>query len=652
MAVYRCLAFGDKPWPRSHELGKSGTDAGFHDRMCDAIAAFDAGQKTQYIHEKYNVSRQLLRYWLRRCSQLDEFGQPYQWRAFKRYSQLEKSRQDDPAKLELGRSAPGVLGALFAEYPAIKKDMVGVFLNNQDPAGEKRQGQPLTSATRYQIFLESCAKHGVKRGTWPCIAEADGDNKGVIGKVALTRWGEKLKKREQQRKAYATEIAKQPKNWIRRTAPSLSFFKDAETDGHYVDIRIRLALPSPRGSGAVVYKLVTRLWLICIIERKSTAVLGYAISYGEEYSASDVIRSIQNSLLPWTPRDLEVTGISYKPGDCLPSIYHELSYMCVDNLHLDNALSHLAHVLAGYVENTINAVPIFGPRDAPDARPHIEGFHNVLEEAGIHPLDGTTGSSPTDPRRDEAEEPTYFLTAELLEDLIDLLVARYNNTRLSGTSHTRVELLRTAVQQQVTLFRQIPLARREDIHKYQYFEEATVGGSATEPVLWWHGARYYGPGLLSEPNLVGRTVLIKASADIRQIDAFLIEGGKQLGTLHVEKRWRGGAHSLTTRLQINRLDSSTKSFIDSAADIVLAFRRHVEALAIAEKKWVRTLKRLQQEQPDTPPAVLQTGKQDNPNGDPDIPQSPSATETEKASTIPVANDEFERLLSRLGTTYR
>lgn len=288
-------------------------------------------------------------------------------------------------------------------------------------------------------------------------------------------------------------------------------------------------------------------------------------------------------------------------------------------------------------------MPVIGPRKAPNVRPNIEMIFDLIEEAGIHPLDGTTGSHHDDPRKADKRDDRYLLTLDVVLDLIDLLIVRYNTGIAPGTSISRLAVLKRAVERETTWFRRLPTSKREDCLKYDLFDTATIGQERGKPILRWCDARYFGLGLLSMANLVGQEVLVMASSlDLRNISVSLISNGTSLGILEVEPRWRSTAHTLWTRATV-RKEMSHSSFLRHAADIPRAMRVHAENEASKNSHSNRKLAHLVAEQD-----VL---NQYSPKAQADNARS----QVENGETDDVMEDvdaETKGLIKKLGSIYR
>lgn len=623
-------------WKVPEILGLNDETRQDYENKKSAIDQFSNGTPLNEIEKTTGITRQYLHYLLKRCTSPDKNGNPIGYSTLIKGKHTGLHRRNSLEKLDSGQALPGSLQALFVKYPTLYKTMDKLIVHGISPESNRTNSR-LTWHHIHEIFLSQCNSLGISPPSYPFCSNSN-------GKFALTSWGKKILAESKILNVTSRETLDHLHENLR--APPSRCYERVEADGHYVDVNWTLEVTGLNGEG-VVYCKVARLWLIALLEVKSTAVIGYSISLGRNYNASDVTRAIRSSLVPWQPRELTVSTISYKPGECLPNaLMPELSYVCYDELWVDNAKSHLSSIFFTMLERSVNAVPVFGPKESPNVRPRIELLFDLLEEAGIHCLEGTTGSNPRDVRKSIKKNDRFILKLDTLLDLIDLLIVRYNTGIAPGTTISRNEVLKRAVMRETGIFRRIPKCKRDNCIKYSIFDEAVIGQERGRPILRWKNARYEGTGLYTVPNVIGQKVLVMANEDVREVEVVLLKDGTSLGLFQVEKRWRNTPHSLFTRTAVRRF-MTNNSFISHAADIPLAFRAHVEKEVREKGRSQRTLARLSEEQ-----------KFDNKNVDLrelDI-ESSNSIHPDILVEVPeheeIADDELDALISNLGTTYR
>lgn len=559
-----------------------------YDQRLDALKQYREGAKLLSIEEATGIGRQHLYYLCDRMGETAGDGRPLGHRAL--IPNQQKQREYPVSLLDQCKPAPGALQALFKEYPSLFKTMVDLVVHGLLPGSQRpMQRNVVTPAVWYRVFCDEVDKLGRKAPQFPYTG-------GSNGKPALRKWVHRMRQEndQMQRRAVDKRMADDP--WFTPQSLPSGCFERVECDGHSLNVNWMLEAPSLRGEGVIRTK-VSRLWLIALVEIKSTAILGYSVAFGTNYGAGDVARAVRCALVPWKPRDLSVTTIAYKPGEGLPNgVVPELAYVCWDELWVDGASATLADLYLSSLERTVNCVMVVGPVGEPNVRAHVEGTFHLLEAAVFLLMEGTTGSYPNDERKAKTMDGRHIVDYALLRDCIDLVICRWNTGIAPGTSVSRIDVLRYAALRQTTVLRRVPVDQREQCDKYDLFDTATIGMDKNKPVLRWRDARYFGPGLHLRADLVGKDVLVcTRSEDVRCLEVWLVEDGMPLGNLNVERRWSGVAHSLTTRRQALE-ETSENSFIQHAADIPIAFRQHLEAKVRSGKSAVNKLARAAIEQ--------------------------------------------------------
>lgn len=559
-----------------------------------AIRLYAAGESIRMIDAQTGIKKQQLFYFAKRCTSPNGNGAMSGFVALIPGRQGDTNRANDQSLLMSRMPKPGALAALFEKYPDIHTAMKEAVLE-----GKRKDTKLVEKAiplwSLYQYFLNLCAEAGIRGPHYPFCSGTDSD-----GKPAIYRWVKKLRTgtalsnlRTAAESVSAKDSLLELEQVLRRQA-AIYCYRRVECDGHKIDVPIVLERPSPTGEG-VIHELINRIWIIALIEAKSDAAIGYALAIGSNYSGTDVIRAVESSLKPWSPRQLTIKSIGYRDGDGIPNgIIQELAYVCFDELWLDNFMAQRSEFVLSAIERVVKAVPVYSPVASPNSHPWVEGFFNILEEAGIHRLPTTTGSNPNDKRRNKSPKLSYHLTYDELADVIDVLVCRINGLEAPGRSESRLAVLRNFATKRKTLIRRIPVETRESIFEYDMYEEGSIGRDHGCAVIRFHGARYCNQLLKHATGLIGRNVLVLAhSKRLRRITA-LLEDGVSLGELLCERRYQQTEHGLETRRAIKKLEK--QGALQECDDIVVGTRRHLEQKAKLSRSEARLLLRLQQEQ--------------------------------------------------------
>jgi putative transposase len=655
-ALHRRQCIADAAsYPSSLDLGLTADKAIKYDKRKLALEMKGQRKGAEEIERESGLSPQLLHYYVHKAERKNRFGEPLGYRALlneppERWTQ----RRASSSLLASIKPKPYQLTAYFQAHPDLHESMVTAATRGKLP-GESKDGPALSTAVLTSLFFNLAEKEGTKAPYFPFNGEQ-------FGREYLRRWIKRVRQKFEADGLIERTRRRATNPWTEFEPLSMgAYYDEVECDGHFIDIDWVIEAPALSGEGTIKIR-VSRLWLIPIMERKSTAVLGYSIALGTNYAGSDVARAIRNCLVPWTPRELSTTRLTYKSGECLPSALPELSYMCFNVLNADRAKAHLADYLLGTLERGINCVPCFGPVGSPDVRPLIEGLFELLEEAGFRNVRGRLGSNAKDPKRDDKVEDIFCIDYTLLLDFIDVLVCRYNSLSRDGSTTSRIEALRNAVNREHRIFRRLPKDLREAYLQYDIFDEAVIRRDKKRLVVRWKDARYYSKALDLRPDAVDEPVVVQAnSKDPRKIRVSLQRDGSPIGILDIEPRWSKTPHSLSTRTSSKRARKG-KSFISMAADIPMAIRAELEARAQGGNRFVRSqFARLVIEQGAvvppgsgaiSPPAVETPAPSAQVILAPIPRRAPAVAEATGAGDKPVAPSARRRRIAELGSAHK
>jgi putative transposase len=636
-------------WPQVDPSAFSGDDCETSEevfiRRSTAVRMYARSEPLRAIFDATAIPKQSLYRLVDRCLAKDADGRIAGFRGLILYRHLSENRLNESGKLVGHNPKPGSLLALFARYPLIRELIFNYTVLGKLQGLKQKEIDPPIVAIHAE-FLRLCEAAGIKSPHYPF-------NSASLAKPALRRWVKAERLRHQL--SYLNSSNPEAAKMATARAPDVTdaqcvsrCYQRVECDGHRIDFHGTIELPSPTCDGVILAR-ISRVWIIVLIEIMSGAILGYSISFGTNYSSVDVMRAVKNSLLPWKRRKLTVKTIEYRDGDGFPSgEIAGLSYACFDELCLDNAKSHLSRHFLNYLDRTVAAVPVFSPKATPNAHPYVEGFFNLLEEAGIHRMAGTTGSNIGDVRNQKTKNLQYEMSYDLLADMVELLITRINGSNAPNSSISRLEILRRAVIRRTAIIRRIPESLRDEVLRYDMYEEGAIGKDHQRPVVRFHGARYSSDVLASAFLLIGRKVLLQANSENLQSIECTLDDGTSLGILMVERRWRYTRHGLITRQQANRLINEGTLHDDE--DIPRAFRRHIEIEAKRSKRAASQLKRIQLEQDCT--VSESTTLSEAKSAEREFNSEQSIVQSDTAQSEESAYEEAEALLRKIGAQYR
>ncbi len=529
----------------------------------------------QIIEETGIVSKELYRF-LDRCEAVGEDGRLNGWRGIVPNSHVMPRQRNDLLDARIGHSNKFAL--FISIHPTIRENLESLALNGYR-SGEKGIKRELKIKKIHSEFLIDCRKAGITVKDYP-LSSAN------AGYSAIRRFVKTIRGKR--------GGGKYPAGGISELLPATRCYQRVEADGHWKDVICTVELPSPTSRG-VIYLPIQRLWIIPIVETISTAVLSYAIAYGGNYSADNLIQSVRKSVLPWE----QLPGLVYPNGGGFPTGYSELQYICYDEILLDNHKGHLSPETVCQLHRVLGMTPVYGSIDNQNMRAHIEGFFVAFEEK-IHQLASSTGSNPNDkPVKDPtANAIRYAITDQKIHELAELILARYNSEHPPGSSLSRIEILQRYIADPRTLVRRVPVAKRNNIYLYDLVLDFEIHGdqkNGIRPYVYWLESRYTNEVIASNYAFIGTKLRAYGnSGDCRRLKAYF-PSGSDAGEIICERRFRNTPHSVQTRKYANasRRSGDHKATVDG--DDIAGYINAVEKKAPTSKKSATEIARLKAE---------------------------------------------------------
>ncbi|PEO83578.1 hypothetical protein CN571_24795 [Bacillus pseudomycoides] len=289
-----------------------------------------------------------------------------------------------------------------------------------------------------------------------------------------------------------------------------------------------------------------------------------------------------------------------------------------DELLIDNAKANFSGIVAEKLKNIIGCSINQGPVNFPERRGIIERFFGLLAQNGFHRLPSTTGSSPTDVKRDNPEKKAikYQISENEIEQLTTVLVAEYNATPHGGISH--LSPLQSMDQKTKRfLVRTLGEEEREFLSFYELRVSREIRGKNRKPYIQYMNAEYRNEVIANFPELVGKELrLIIDINDLRFIRAFLPDGS-DIGFLQASGKWGVVKHSLKTRKAIINLKNRKLIHFLESDDPIEVYQKYLEEKVHNDKSSRNKLLNLKKEQSnsvylneDTPPNKLKSQDED------------------------------------------
>jgi putative transposase len=363
-------------------------------------------------------------------------------------------------------------------------------------------------------------------------------------------------------------------------------FKAVQFDGHKIDALLTVTFKNAYGDE--VTEVMKRIWLLLIIDEATRVVLGYHLCVNSEYSQLDVLHCIRKAIMPWQPMEFTIPGLRYPDAACFHSMIPEAEWAVWNEMKYDHGKPNLANVVKDRLTSIVNCSVNPGPVAFPEARSIIERFFGVLTQRQIQRLAITTGSNSKDPRRQKPEKAAkkFKVTAEELEQLMEVLIAEYNTEVHSAFGISPIEAMTQLIQFQEMYPRLLEEDKRSDANFFSYSTTRVIRGSkenGKRPHINFEGAEYTSNLMAQNFSLVGATIKLIVNIDDVSVVRTFMPDGSELDFLRARGAWGKKPHSLRTRRVINKLVRDGKLRFSEDESAVDSFARYLEGKAEKDK---------------------------------------------------------------------
>ena len=510
----------------------------------NAVDMYIEGQKSSDITQRTGIDYTNISRLIKKCLRTNFDGDYYGYQAL--IPQI-KTRTSFEKKIATGRFMK-----LLTTYPSLKDFIAGNYFGDKKYTLEKN----MNLTTLHQKFLKECLRLSVQEHEYPFNTE----NRAYVSlsKYIKTLQKENINKqatrenKNNRQKLYSTGIGK------RYSKTALAPFQAVQVDGHIIDLEYTVEIANIDGTISVT--TATRAWLFAVIDEATRCILGYSVSQEFNYNQYDVIDAIRDAIIPKETMDFTIDGLKYPENGGFYSLaFPELKYALFDILKLDNAKSHLAKHTVNKIVDELQTTVSFGSVATPETRGIIERFFGSLETRGFHKLPMTTGSSINDLKRNDPEAAAlkYNITYDQIVELLEALIAAYNNTPHSGIENlTPLESMRKKIFEagmMPTLAEESMIQTINELN-FQTETRKVIGGkNGKRAYINFKGAEYRSRELSLTGFYIGQTITIRYNPrDISTVEAYTSDG-MHIGTLFAKGEFGTKSHSVKTRKIANKL---------------------------------------------------------------------------------------------------
>ncbi len=530
------------------------------------------------ISELTKIERHEITRLVKRCLQEDENGVIWGYRALipqKRVNKYQRKESLLNIKPQDKVNFTGAFNQLLSMYPNIKEKLINCYLNNK----KNSIVEPVIKVKYlHKVFLDQCRSVGLKPNDYPFTTK----DMGLRSIYRLKKDFERMYfnksagrySKDAAIHARVTGVGQKSNSMI------LQPFQRVEFDGHRLDVMIVLTYTNLEGDEIV--EVLDRIWLLAIIDVATKMILGYHLCIKKEYSAIDVLYCIKNAIVPKELKTLTIPGLNLPESIGFHSIaIPDTKWALWEEFCYDNAKSNLSSHVISKLTRVIGCSVNAGPVATPERRSHIERLFETLEENGYHRLPSTTGSNPSDPRRQNPNNKAlhYKISLEHLEELTEVFIANYNTTPHGSINMTPLECMQQRIERGMYP-RCLPVEQQNDFSFLTYEAKREVKGNlqtGKRPYINYEGVEYRNDILSRSPNLVGTKLDLQINLeDIRFIKAFLPDGS-EFGLLTATGKWGVIPHSLQLRKQINKLVNRKLIHFTTSDDPIEIYQRYLES---------------------------------------------------------------------------
>lgn len=473
---------------------------------------------------------------------------------------------------------------LLAVYPEVDTFIKGNYFGIAPYTLER----VMNFRTLHEKFLRKCKELNISDNEYPFNTETQ-------GYYALYRYVKRVEDenieltskrvdKNTQQKMLSTGIG------IKYSQNSIAPFNTVQVDGHIIDIIYTTQIKMP--DGTIQVQPAHRCWLFAVIDVATRCIIGYSTSQYMNYDQYDVLRALQNSILPHKKIDFKIPGYSYPSNGGFPSLaIPETQYALFDMIMLDNAKSHLSKNVRNKALNIINCTLNYGSVATPETRGIIERFFGTLESRGFHRLPMTTDSNPKGVKRRNPEKKAveYNVSYDDIIEIIEQLIIEYNNTPHEALYYnTPLQEMERKIREHGMMPSIASKRKISEIKNLLYHTETrkVCGGKQTgkRPYINFMNAQYRNDILAANNTYVGKNITILINPDdVSTLEAFA-PNGISLGTLRANGERGLKSHSLRSRKAINMYAKQNKLDNRSFSTPITAYEQELERRAPYSKR--------------------------------------------------------------------
>lgn len=524
------------------------------------IVAALAGEQLKTIARTHNVTPGRITQLLNRCLAGDEEDSPALTEGLAPFSELKSRQRVRPLPTLANKKDNNncAFQALLHDVPGLKTGLDAVI---NDKLNDKTHAQRLTPQGFHGMF-----KNLLTDAHWPKDRYPYTQTKEVYESLRLY-----LHKRvdELQHEKECNTFTASP---VIENSREYRAIKTTQSDEHTLDMSNRVHLHL---NDELIPLRLGRACVLVTIDVGTHCILGYHRALTKHPNQQDMLSLLDNCIAPWQPMELTTPGLSYTKGAGFPSGQSDAFPITFGTMQLDNALMHRALSIIDFICDKQGGSLSYGHPATPTVRALVEGIFYYIAQKVTHRFASTSGSYPTDEkkesRKNQKKPPTVSLRT--LDEALSVVLSEYNVTPQAALGYAKpLELFRHHCQNHF-----IPYVPELIRQQWQ-----PLLSQKTVPIHWaqdGHRApyinfmyeQYKGPGLWKALPHNKKITVHFDRRDIRHLHAYTLTGD-YLGEINAPISWQRFAHSLATRQVIHE---HSKTYRYGMRDPLAGYFKHL-----------------------------------------------------------------------------
>ncbi|MCG7875168.1 MAG: hypothetical protein N0C90_02415 [Candidatus Thiodiazotropha endolucinida] len=528
-------------WPVIPTDSVSSTHQAVFLRNKEIVSKVLGGEPLQDVAADYALSPGSISQIMDRCLGGDDAEAPALTQALIPHKVLvDKQRQQALPTLQQPRGTACSFKHLLRVLPDLKKELDAKIKAEVDNKPEAERLTPQSFLADIKRYL---AEHHWPQDQYPYTCRDRGY--AASRRYYLKRKDEFIQQKQARRKARRSHQFN-ANTKLRRALRAI------QIDEHKLHFRSRINLVL---NDELIPLPIARATVLTAIDVDCECMLGGHLVPTEFPNQQDLLALMDTCITHWNPMSLQTPGLSYAPGACFPSGLPEGFPISYGFVHMDNAWMHKARSIIKQVCEYFGATLNLGLPGVPQTRRLKESVYDYINTKFSNRVDSTTGSYPTDPRKESRknQKKPSLLTYQTSEEALSVILTDWNVIpRPSIGGAKPLELMQYQLSNH--FIRYIPESLRAEWKPF--------AGSIVVPLLWYRHenrhphvnlfyTKYRGPGLISVATKDKYIRVEFDRRDVRQVHAYRLNG-EDLGEIRAPMSWQRYPHSLATRQWIYR----------------------------------------------------------------------------------------------------